>query len=222
MHAPEQGTAAVVLAGILAAQPVTGKGLAEHDIMIACDSAAGTAIAELLAEAIARQSRRWQSICTVPITVPFPLRSRAIRRQRLTTSQSHTGVSQACLWMLPGHLDRPCRGGGTIVDARQRFWLVDSKGLITRSRADADSLPDHVLPYCHKGPSHPDLKSAVAALKPSVLIGISENSQAITFCQDVCQRLATAHDRPIIMPLSLPGGALWSDLNSLEGMSMRH
>lgn len=53
-----QGTAAVVLAGILAAQPLTGKGLAEHDIMIAGDSAAGTAIAELLAEAIARRSIR--------------------------------------------------------------------------------------------------------------------------------------------------------------------
>ncbi len=91
------------------------------------------------------------------------------------------------------------------MDARQRFWLVDSKGLITRSRADAESLPDHVLPYCHNDPGQPDLKSAVAALKPSVLIGISESSQAITFCQDVCQRLATAHDRPIIMPLSLPG-----------------
>ena len=93
------------------------------------------------------------------------------------------------------------------MDARQRFWLVDSKGLITRSRADAESLPDHVLPYCHNDPGQPDLKSAVAALKPSVLIGISEGSQAITFCQDVCQRMATAHDRPIIMPLSLPGNA---------------
>lgn len=98
-----------------------------------------------------------------------------------------------------------CRGGGTIVDARQRFWLVDSKGLITRSRADAESLPDHVLPYCHEGPGHADLASAVAALKPSVLIGISEGGQGIPFCQTVCQRLATAHDRPIIMPLSLPG-----------------
>lgn len=48
----------MVLAGILAAQPLTGKGLAEHDIMIAGDSAAGTAIAELLAEAVSRQTRR--------------------------------------------------------------------------------------------------------------------------------------------------------------------
>ena len=52
-----------MLAGILAAQPLTGRSLAEHDIMIAGDSAAGTAIAELLAEAIARQSRRCGTRC---------------------------------------------------------------------------------------------------------------------------------------------------------------
>jgi len=54
-----QGTAAVVLAGIMAAQPLTGKSLADHTIMIAGDGAAGTALAELLAEAIARQNMRW-------------------------------------------------------------------------------------------------------------------------------------------------------------------
>lgn len=53
-----QGTAAVVLAGIMAAQPLTGKALADHTIMIAGDGAAGTALAELLAEAIARQNMR--------------------------------------------------------------------------------------------------------------------------------------------------------------------
>lgn len=47
-----------MLAGILAAQPLTGKSLADHTIMIAGDGAAGTALAELLAEAIARQNMR--------------------------------------------------------------------------------------------------------------------------------------------------------------------
>ena len=47
-----------MLAGILAAAPLTGKALAEHTIMIAGDGAAGTALAELLAEAIARQNMR--------------------------------------------------------------------------------------------------------------------------------------------------------------------
>ena len=53
-----QGTAAVVLAGILAAQPLTGKALTEHTIMVAGEGAAGTALAELLAEAIARATMR--------------------------------------------------------------------------------------------------------------------------------------------------------------------
>jgi malic enzyme len=96
--------------------------------------------------------------------------------------------------------------GDTIVDARQRFWLVDRNGLVTRSRADAESLPDHALPYCREGPGYRDLRSAVAAIKPSVLIGISDSlSPSVQFCRGVCEELAAAHERPIIMPLSLPG-----------------
>ncbi|EIE23960.1 NADP-dependent malic enzyme [Coccomyxa subellipsoidea C-169] len=148
-----QGTAAVVLAGILAAQPLTGKSLADHTIMIAGDGAAGTALAELLAEAIARQNRR---------------------------------------------------GGGTIVDARRQFWLVDRHGLVTRGRADADSLPDHALPYCHEGPPCADLAAAVAALRPSVLIGVSDGAPSVEFTRGICEELARINSRPIIMPLSLP------------------
>jgi malic enzyme len=47
-----------VLAGILAAQPLTGKQLTDHTVMIAGDGAAGTALAELLAEAMTRQTKR--------------------------------------------------------------------------------------------------------------------------------------------------------------------
>ena len=53
-----QGTAAVVLAGVLAAAPLTGRDLAEHTFMFAGDGAGGTAIAEVLAEAVARRSLR--------------------------------------------------------------------------------------------------------------------------------------------------------------------
>jgi malic enzyme len=54
-----QGTAAVVLAGVLAAQPLTGVDLAQHTFMLVGDGAAGTAIAEVLAEAVARRSSRY-------------------------------------------------------------------------------------------------------------------------------------------------------------------
>jgi hypothetical protein len=56
--AARQGTAAVVLAGVLAAQPLTGVDLAQHTFMLVGDGAAGTAIAEVLAEAVARRGSR--------------------------------------------------------------------------------------------------------------------------------------------------------------------
>ena len=100
------------------------------------------------------------------------------------------------------------RGGGTIVEARRRFWMVDGAGLVTRGRADAEQMPDHLLPYCHEGGGHPacpDLASAVAAIKPSVLIGISDGAASLRFGRDVVEAMAAAHARPIILPLSYPG-----------------
>ena len=47
-----------MLAGVLAAAPLTGRDLAEHTFMFAGDGAGGTAIAEVLAEAVARRSPR--------------------------------------------------------------------------------------------------------------------------------------------------------------------
>ncbi len=94
------------------------------------------------------------------------------------------------------------------MDARRQFWLVDRHGLVTRGRADADSLPDHALPYCHEGPPCSDLAAAVAALRPSVLIGVSDGAPSVQFTRGVCEDLARLHERPIIMPLSLPGAVL--------------
>ena len=47
-----------MLAGVLAAAPLTGRDLAEHTFMFAGDGAGGTAIAEVLSEAVARRSPR--------------------------------------------------------------------------------------------------------------------------------------------------------------------
>ena len=95
------------------------------------------------------------------------------------------------------------------MEARRRFWMVDGAGLVTRGRADAESMPDHLLPYCHEG-GHvcPDLASAVAAIKPSVLIGISDGNASVRFGRGVVEAMAAAHARPIILPLSYPGACL--------------
>ncbi len=51
---------------------------------------------------------------------------------------------------LPGHAPyRP--PPQTVLDARRRIWLVDSKGLVTRQRGDSSTLEGYKLPFCHNG-----------------------------------------------------------------------
>lgn len=66
-------------------------------------------------------------------------------------------------------------------------------------------MDSQALPYCHDGPACEDLAAAVRAIKPSVLIGISDGSAPIAFTADVCAAMAAEHRRPVIFPLSQPG-----------------
>lgn len=89
--------------------------------------------------------------------------------------------------------------GLTQSDARRRCWFVDSKGLVVKSRTD---LAEHKLKFAHDYPFFPDLLSAVNALKPTILIGVSGMPQ--TFTQPVVQAMAQINERPIIFALSNP------------------
>lgn len=84
-------------------------------------------------------------------------------------------------------------------EARQRCWFVDSRGLVVASRQD---LADHKLPYAHKHAALPDLLSAVAALEPDAIIGVS--GQAKKFTRAVITKMAALNERPIIFALSNP------------------
>ena len=84
-------------------------------------------------------------------------------------------------------------------EARRRCWFVDSKGLVVMSRRD---LAEHKQPYAHDYKSLPDLLSAVLALRPSALIGVSGQAQAFT--RPVVEAMAAVNDRPIIFALSNP------------------
>jgi malate dehydrogenase (oxaloacetate-decarboxylating)(NADP+) len=85
------------------------------------------------------------------------------------------------------------------LEARRRCWFVDSKGLVVRSRRD---LAEHKRPYAHDHEALPDLLSAVQALKPTALIGVSGQSQ--TFTRPVIEAMAAINDRPLIFALSNP------------------
>jgi malate dehydrogenase (oxaloacetate-decarboxylating)(NADP+) len=83
--------------------------------------------------------------------------------------------------------------------AREKCWLVDSHGLVTRSRTD---LAEHKLPYAHDHAPVPNLLAAVEALKPTALIGVSGQPQAFT--EEVVKAMGRINKRPVIFALSNP------------------
>ena len=84
-------------------------------------------------------------------------------------------------------------------EARRACWLVDSKGLVVGSRAD---LAEHKRHYAHDAPGAGDLLSAIRAVKPTALIGVS--GQPGTFTRPVLEMMAELNPRPIIFALSNP------------------
>ena len=84
-------------------------------------------------------------------------------------------------------------------EAKRACWLVDSHGLVVKSRHD---LAEHKKMYAHDAPASPDLSSAVKTLKPTALIGVS--GKPSTFTREVLQAMAAANERPIIFALSNP------------------
>ncbi|MBW7933367.1 MAG: NAD-dependent malic enzyme [Gemmatimonadaceae bacterium] len=83
--------------------------------------------------------------------------------------------------------------------AREKCWLVDSHGLVVKSRTD---LAEHKLPYAHDHAPVPDLLAAVEAIKPTALIGVS--GQAQTFTEQIVKAMARLNKRPVIFALSNP------------------
>ncbi len=75
--------------------------------------------------------------------------------------------------------------GASEADARKRCWLVDSKGLVVKSRAD---LGAHKLPYAHEHAPVADFPSALKALAPTAIIGVA--AVGGTFTQEVIAEMA--------------------------------
>ncbi|XVF26842.1 hypothetical protein REPUB_Repub14bG0054200 [Reevesia pubescens] len=141
-----QGTASVVLAGLVAALKLVGGTLADHRFLFLGAGEAGTGIAELIALEISKQTN-------------MPLE-----------------------------------------EARKKISLVDSKGLIVKSRID--SLQHFKKPWAHDHEPIKKLVDAVNGLKPTVLIGTSGVGR--TFTKEVVEAMAALNDKPIIFSLSNP------------------
>jgi malate dehydrogenase (oxaloacetate-decarboxylating)(NADP+) len=89
--------------------------------------------------------------------------------------------------------------GLTEKDARARCWLVDSRGLVVKSRTD---LAEHKLPFAQDHPPVRDFLSAIKTFKPTAIIGVAAVGGAFT--KEVLEEMARINERPIVFALSNP------------------
>jgi malate dehydrogenase (oxaloacetate-decarboxylating)(NADP+) len=84
-------------------------------------------------------------------------------------------------------------------DARRRCWFVDSGGLVVKSR---EGLQPHKLRFAHDLGRAPDFSSALQAMKPTGIIGVS--GRGGSFTPEIIQEVARLNAHPIIFALSNP------------------
>jgi malate dehydrogenase (oxaloacetate-decarboxylating)(NADP+) len=89
--------------------------------------------------------------------------------------------------------------GLTEPEAIKRNWLVDSRGLVVKGRAN---LSGHKLRYAHEQAPIDDFLTAIKTLKPTAIIGVAAVGGAFT--ADVLRTMAGLNERPIVFALSNP------------------
>jgi malic enzyme len=99
--------------------------------------------------------------------------------------------------------------GLTAAEARGRVAMVDSRGLVTRDRADLAPFkvafaraPEEIAGYRCRDASRISLVEAIENFEPTILLGTS--GTAGLFSEPVVHAMAAANDRPIVFPLSNP------------------
>jgi malate dehydrogenase (oxaloacetate-decarboxylating)(NADP+) len=110
----------------------------------------------------------------------------------LGAGEAGTGIGELAVMAM-------MRDGIPEADARARCWFVDSKGLVVRSRTD---LAEHKIPFAHDRAPLPDLLSAVRALRPVAIVGVS--GQPATFTREIVELMSEINERPIVFALSNP------------------
>ena len=114
------------------------------------------------------------------------------------------GAGSACVGIGTLLVSALVNGGMEESEARGLCFLLDSKGLLVKSRVD--ELDDFKRPYAHDHEFIADLHTAVERMMPSVLIGVS--GQGGSFTSDILHTMADINSgdtaRPLIMALSNP------------------
>jgi len=89
--------------------------------------------------------------------------------------------------------------GLTKEEAYNRFWLFDSKGIVSRRRSD---LEDHKLPFANNYLECDSFLEAIRIINPTAILGLSTIKGAFT--KEVIELMSELNERPIIFPCSNP------------------
>ena len=84
-------------------------------------------------------------------------------------------------------------------EAYANCWLFDSQGLVVAAR---DTLPEQKRPFAHDHAQIADFSAAVAAIKPTAIIGCA--GQPGVFSEQIIKAMAQLNERPIVFALSNP------------------
>ena len=89
----------------------------------------------------------------------------------------------------------------SLEEARKKIYLVDSRGLVTKARMS--ELQHHKIPFAHDVPfACSTFAEALDAVRPTAIIGVS--AMPGVFDKEICQKLASMNEHPIICALSNP------------------
>lgn len=108
------------------------------------------------------------------------------------------GAGTACIGIADLVVKALEEAGLSNAEARERIWLVDSKGLVTQ---DQNDLTAQKRPYA-KNHAPMNFLEVINEAKPQVLIGATGSPG--TFTRDVVEAMSALNERPVIFALSNP------------------
>ncbi|XP_054753268.2 NADP-dependent malic enzyme-like isoform X1 [Lytechinus pictus] len=139
---------------------------------------------------------------TASVAVAGLLASLRITKTKLSENKFlFQGAGEASLGIADLIVNAMQEEGLSAENARQRIWLVDSRGLIVKGRPSG-GISDHKARYAHDHKHLTDLPEIVNAVKPTVLIGAAAISGVFT--PDILKAMASFNKRPVIFALSNP------------------